>query len=187
MGSIDTGKLALAILISFISCMPLAAWVFLAGTGRLGGFADAQSHHDLTAAIFIATAVWSVGVVPFVIWPRLFNGSVSRRNLLKKGIPARAILLERGLEGRDVTVPRKGRHTNLVMSLRVILPDGEYEIGSHLALVPGNILPFVRKGMEFPVRVSTTDRTMIEIEWERLLAHYPDMAADGAGGPPEPI
>jgi len=182
MGPTDTGKLALAVLISFLSAVPLVAWVWLGASGRLGEFVDAEQHRDLTIALFIVTAVWFVGVTPFLIWPRIWNGTDARENLLKKGIPARGILLETGLRGKEGIRYRKRRNTYLVMAVKVTLPDDTYTVQSHLALVPENILPFVREGMEFPVRVSRADRMMIESDWEPLMVHYPGDSASMAGG-----
>jgi hypothetical protein len=173
MDPIHPRKLALAILISFFSAMPLVAWVYLGATGHLSGFVDEEQHKDLTIALFIVTTVWFVGVTPFLIWPRIFNGTDARENLLKKGIPARGIVLETGLVGKKGIRYLKRRNTYLVMAVKVILPDDTYEIQSHLALVPENILPFVREGMEFPVRVNPSNRMNIEIDWEPLMVHYP--------------
>lgn len=181
MGNIDAKKLALAILISFLSCMPLLAWVFLGGTGRLGVFAGTREYHDLTIAVAMVTAAWLVAVMPFVIWPRIFNGPSEGEGSLKDGIPARAVLLERGLEGRGGIRFRKRRNTYLVMTLKVFLPEETYIVKSHLALVPESILPFVREGMEFPVRVGRSDRMAVGIDWEPLLEHYPGKAADYPG------
>jgi hypothetical protein len=174
MGPIQPKKLALAILISFLSAMPLVVWVYLGATGQLSGFVDAKHQEDLTIALLIVTTVWYIGVTPFVIWPRIWNGTDARENLLKKGTPARGILLETGLKGKEGIKYQKRRNTCLVMAVKVILPDDSYEVRSHLALVPESILPFVREGMEFPVRVNPSDRMSIEIDWEPLLVHYPE-------------
>lgn len=174
MGPLHPKKLALAILISFLSAMPLVAWVYLGATGQLSGFVDADRQHDLTIALFIVTTVWFVGVTPFLIWPRIFNGTDARENLLEKGIPARGIVLETGLVGKTGIRYLKRMNTCLVMAVKVILPDDTFEVQSHLALVPESILPFVRKGMEFPVRVNPSNRMNIEIDWEPLMSHYPE-------------
>lgn len=174
MGPICPKKLALAILISFFSAMPLVVWVYLGSTGQLSEFVDAKQQKDLTIALFIVTTVWYIGVTPFVIWPRIWNGTDARKNLLLKGTRARGILLEKGLKGNEGIKYQKRRNTYLVMAVKVILPDEEYTIQSHLALVPENILPFVREGMEFPVRINPSNRMSIEIDWEPLMVHYPE-------------
>jgi hypothetical protein len=183
LGNIDPSKLAKAVLVSFLSAMPLVVWVFLGGTGRLGDYADTQGFQNVTIGLFIVTAIWYVGVVPFLIWPRIFTGPDASDEILRTGIPARGELVGLGLRGIDGVMWRKRRNTYHTMAVKVTLARETYTLENHVALVPEQILPFLREGMEFPVQVSEADRNKITIDWEPLLKHYPENPGAGEVSP----
>jgi len=183
LGSIDSKQLAMAMLVSFLSAMPLIVWVFLGGTGSLGDFAETQRYQDITIALFIITAIWFVGVVPFLIWPRIFGGSDAVDHTISNGIPARGVLVGLGLKGIGGVQWRKRRNTFHTIAVKVTLEREVYTLENHVALIPERILPFLREGMEFPVMVSPDNRMKIEIDWEPLLQHYPETIPPGAMEP----
>lgn len=171
-------------LISFISGIPLVAWIFFGGTGRLGDYALTEGYRTVTIVIAVLTGIWYFVVTPFLIWPRIFNGSgsESRDYILKKGAPARAVLLSLGLRGLGDIRWKGRRNTYQVMSLKVTLEGEEYTIDGHLELVPESVVPFLRRGMEFPMKVSRSDRMKIAIDWEPLLPHFPGSAEGNPEG-----
>ncbi len=179
MNPIDPMKLFKVLLISFLSGLPLVVWVFLSGTGRLGEFSDTPACRTVTIVLFIITTIWYVGVTPFLIWPRLFNGPgpESLDHILNSGTPARAVLVSIGFRGIGGIRRRRRRNTYQIMDLEVTGEAGTYSVPGHLDLVPECVLPFLRVGMEFPVRVSREDRTRIAIDWEPILEHYPGTAS----------
>ena len=98
------------------------------------------------------------GVVGYVIW-RVMKGMGPNREILKTGIPARAIIRQVWQTGTFVNMnPQVG------LQLEVQPPTGSPYMAQVNVVVPMVNIPQFQPGVTLPVKISPTDPSKVELD-----------------------
>ena len=115
----------------------------------------------ITAITIVGSCLFTVvifGVVGFVIW-RVMKGMGPNREILKSGIPARAIIRQVWQTGTFVNYnPQVG------LQLEVQPPTGSPYMAQVNVVVPMVNIPQFQPGITLPVKISPTDPSKVELD-----------------------
>lgn len=68
-------KAATAVVISIMAGAPMMLWLVLGASGVLGEFGNSGLHEVIKWVLFGLTLVFYFIFIPFILWPRILNGS----------------------------------------------------------------------------------------------------------------
>lgn len=165
MNNFDLLKTAKTALVSILFFTPVFIWFALAHIGVTGDFGGQDSFDHISGVVTaVCAALYLLIGIPFLI-PRIWNGKLPERSLLKKGRPAKGYIVKLG----ECTENVDGSSMSVVLQIEIEEEHSRYLTMPVNVEVPPGVLSALRPGMELPLRVNPGDRYSFAVDWERFL------------------